>query len=756
MSNSAASFHKLPLAVLGLLMPLSATPMAAYAAAPAAPAAAAAHIKPQPRRAAPAARPAAKFSFAPAPLVKVDFSAAGLLPPAAQADYGLGPATAPAAASRAATEFMCGPAAPAPALAVFAQTRIFAEPEIAAALVQFYRRRPQYLWLDVRGQIRPQARQILAYLAKAAADGLNPADYQLAAPAGLNAEPAAGGGQIAASQIAAAQFELGLSARLLRYASDMQSGRVKPAAFGKYYDLPLKKLDLAAALAAISAAPDPAPALAALRPQIPQYATLQWELGNLHAHLDSQSGGDSGKAELAHKAQLAANGLERLRWLPQNFPPSYVFVNIPAYTAYFMADNQPKLAMKAVVGSPRSPTVLFSAQVDRVVFNPSWGVPYSIMKNEMAARAAKDPSYISRHNYEIYRNGRRVSPESVNWAQAARTGNIHIRQKPGRGNALGQLKILFPNAHDIYMHDTPAQSAFGRDVRALSHGCIRLAQPKQMAAAVLGTDEKGLERYFKRPENGIAPPQPVAVYLSYFTAWPAEPDGPVRYYKDIYGLDAPLEAAEQAVSAARARAMRDEAASGGIASRDGAAESEALSAEAAGSETAKTKSETAAGATRMAAQSQPADAAPPSAAPKARQTEAAILAAKAAAATAPDETEQTASISSSAAKAAAPAAENSLKAGDKAPAAPIAAPAAGRQTAAAARAAEAPIDAARPNAPWAGANAPLPARAAAKTAPLQQAEAETADLAGRNAAKTAEPAAARAAANEAAQVAEGN
>jgi|GEM_PF-3488277 len=438
------------------------------------------------------------------------------------------------------------PFAPAEAsISPFSAAQVYAEPGVAAALVHFYRAKPEFLWSDAQGRIRPQARELLSYFTQAADDGLNPTDYAVPLPAEQTASDTERGQ-------ARAQFDLALSARLLRYISDMNSGRVRPAAFPATYSLPPKTPDLEAALAKTAASAAPAEILAGYRPQMPDYAALRQEM----ISLNTQSGGDN--AAMGAKKQAVRNALERLRWMPENsFSGDYILANIPAFSASFYENGKEKLSMKTVVGSPARQTAIFISKVDRVIFNPAWGVPYSIMKNEMISKIEKDPSYTARHNYEVFRGSKRVDAASVNWAEAVRTGNVHIRQKPGTGNALGKLKILFPNNDNIYMHDTPVKSAFGRDFRALSHGCVRLSQPEDMAAAVLGTDKAHLAPYFKRQENGIIPRRSVAVYLAYFTAWP-QPDigqavGAVHYYKDIYGLDAPLAKAEDAVSASRAK-----------------------------------------------------------------------------------------------------------------------------------------------------------------------------------------------------------
>lgn len=244
--------------------------------------------------------------------------------------------------------------------------------------------------------------------------------------------------------------------------------------------------------------------------------------------------------------------MERLRWLPHEFGNRYVFVNQPAYRAQYFADGQEKLAMNVVVGSPRHQTFFFYNKVQTVVFNPSWGVPRSIILNEMMPKILRDPGYLERSGYEVYQNGKRVPSGSVNWSRiASGKGDVGIRQTPSLDNALGELKILFPNEHDIYMHDTPAKSYFKKDMRALSHGCIRLERPRDMAAAVLGVPVESLTKYFGKNERSVKVPEQIPVYIAYFTAWPDAETGKIRYYDDVYERDGQLAKAMEKTRAAR-------------------------------------------------------------------------------------------------------------------------------------------------------------------------------------------------------------
>ncbi|MCL6708116.1 L,D-transpeptidase family protein [Pseudomonas sp. R2.Fl] len=240
--------------------------------------------------------------------------------------------------------------------------------------------------------------------------------------------------------------------------------------------------------------------------------------------------------------------MEQLRWLPADLGSRYVFINQPAFQAYYFNEGREKLSMRAVVGSKANQTYFFQDKIETVEVNPYWGVPQSIIVNEMLPKLRQDPSYLDRLGYEVSYGGRTVSSTQVDWNT---THSVDVRQPPGGDNALGELKILFPNAHSIYMHDTPSKSFFKRDMRALSHGCVRLAEPRVMAAAVLGTSVDDVGREIAQGRNkALRVTADIPVYVSYFTAWPNK-DGVVEYFDDVYGRDAHTMKAFDAITKSR-------------------------------------------------------------------------------------------------------------------------------------------------------------------------------------------------------------
>jgi murein L,D-transpeptidase YcbB/YkuD len=179
--------------------------------------------------------------------------------------------------------------------------------------------------------------------------------------------------------------------------------------------------------------------------------------------------------------------------------------------------------------------------MEYMVVNPSWGVPRSIIVKEYLPLLQRNPNAVS-HLQVVDSRGRVVSRGSVNFAAySARSFPYGLRQPPSERNALGVVKFMFPNQYNIYLHDTPDKGLFAKEMRAYSHGCIRLGDPIDLAYTLLARqsdDPKGLfaEHLASRKESNITLQQPVPVHLVYFTAWPSE-DGEMTYRQDVYGRD---------------------------------------------------------------------------------------------------------------------------------------------------------------------------------------------------------------------------
>jgi murein L,D-transpeptidase YcbB/YkuD len=254
------------------------------------------------------------------------------------------------------------------------------------------------------------------------------------------------------------------------------------------------------------------------------------------------------KADRLEKVKIA---LEQLRWLPSDLGSPRVFINQPAFSASYIDGGEEKLKTRVVIGKTSNQTSFFYDQIEQVDYNPYWGVPQSIIVNEMLPRLRSDPGYLDRSGYEVTdSSGRRVPSSAIDWNQYGGKVPFSVRQAPSEANALGELKILFPNKHAIYMHDTPQKSFFQRDMRALSHGCVRLQDPRGMAAAVLGTSVDHIAAKLKQGHSSEKVTRKIPVYVAYFTAWP-DMSGKVEYFGDVYDRDVRLRQALDATEAVR-------------------------------------------------------------------------------------------------------------------------------------------------------------------------------------------------------------
>jgi L,D-transpeptidase YcbB len=234
----------------------------------------------------------------------------------------------------------------------------------------------------------------------------------------------------------------------------------------------------------------------------------------------------------ADRAQQIGANLERHRWLPRYLGSRYIYVNVPAFRLDAYDSGKKALSMKVVVGEEYEGKVtpVFSDSMEVVVFRPYWNITPDIQKKEIGPKAARDPSYLARHDMEYYKD----------------KGVTRIRQKPGERNSLGLVKFLFPNSFNIYLHDTPAKELFEKTDRAASHGCIRLEKPAELAEWVLGwTPEKVQAAMHARNSQGIRLPTKIPVYIVYFTVYMR--DGQLYFGTDIYGRDEKL---KEAVSTA--------------------------------------------------------------------------------------------------------------------------------------------------------------------------------------------------------------
>ena len=240
----------------------------------------------------------------------------------------------------------------------------------------------------------------------------------------------------------------------------------------------------------------------------------------------------NGHGDETKAGQIRIN-LERMRWLYQDLPEDYVFVDVAAYKVHLARGGDFVWSTRVIVGTPETQTPMFRDTMEHLVFNPTWTVPVSIQKK--MARVSGDYRLVDR------RTGKQVG--GGNGGDYTR---YRLVQAPGPKNALGRVKFMFPNSHAIYLHDTPGKAAFGRQARALSNGCVRVQDPLALAEAILdqpGWDRSGIDRVVERGRTryvDLADRLPVLLY--YLTAF-ADEQGKVGFRQDIYGRDEALSAA---------------------------------------------------------------------------------------------------------------------------------------------------------------------------------------------------------------------
>jgi murein L,D-transpeptidase YcbB/YkuD len=251
------------------------------------------------------------------------------------------------------------------------------------------------------------------------------------------------------------------------------------------------------------------------------------------------------------KRDKLVDSLERVRWLPKSMGQRHVFVNQAAFEVKVMDQGKPVWTSHVVVGKPTTQTYVFNDEMETVVFNPTWGMPASILINEYLGKLRRDPGYFDRIGYQVVnQKGKKVSSRSISWGSVGANSGLGVIQPAGDGNALGELKFLFPNSHDIYMHDTPSKNLFSQSVRAFSHGCVRVQNPREFAKVLLGlNDEEVAARLAVSDTQNVKLPEKVPVHLAYFTAWPDD-SGIIHYYSDIYQRDKTLNGARAIVARA--------------------------------------------------------------------------------------------------------------------------------------------------------------------------------------------------------------
>jgi murein L,D-transpeptidase YcbB/YkuD len=236
--------------------------------------------------------------------------------------------------------------------------------------------------------------------------------------------------------------------------------------------------------------------------------------------------------------------MERWRWMPENLGDYYFLVNLASFELQRIQANTIIDRMDTVVGAPATQTPEFSDELEYVEFNPTWTVPYSIATKEMLPRLRNNPFAYS-VDFEVFIGGKLASWGSIDWS-AYGPGNFPFtfRQKPGPKNALGKVKFMMPNKHNIYLHDTPSKDKFLQTARAFSHGCIRLSRPVDLAYALVpdlgGWSKERIDAAWASGKTTRASfTDHIPVHLMYGTAFRGDA-GMIEFRPDVYGRDRKL------------------------------------------------------------------------------------------------------------------------------------------------------------------------------------------------------------------------
>jgi len=239
--------------------------------------------------------------------------------------------------------------------------------------------------------------------------------------------------------------------------------------------------------------------------------------------------------------QLEVN-IERARWVLDDIEDDFVLVNIAGFRAYVFRDRKVVWETKVQVGKPYYQSPVFRDEIKYLVFNPTWTVPYSIATRDLLPKIKRDPDFFANRDFDLKDGkGKFIDPSSIDWATiTARNFRFWLVQRPGPNNALGRVKIMFPNKHAVYLHDTPSKALFGKSARAFSSGCIRVENPFDLAEQLLGGDGWNQQKFQavldEKKTKTVLLSKPMPVLLLYWTAM-VEPDGTVYFFNDVYERD---------------------------------------------------------------------------------------------------------------------------------------------------------------------------------------------------------------------------
>lgn len=428
-------------------------------------------------------------------------------------------------------------------------------------LTQFYESRSfKPAWCDDKG-INSFVQDFVKCIQNADLEALNPDDYHLLGIQKLINQI----GQNKSSIIKLnpgllADIDLLVTDAFLLYASHLLAGRVDPETFDPQWHAQRREADLSNVLIKALEKGAIKQSLMELTPQYNGYRQLRDALRR-YKKFHQNGLPDTNAINIKTIKALNTNreikkiqlNMERWRWLPHDLGKKYILVNIADFKAEVIEDNRQIMEMKVMVGKNYRQTPVFSGKMIYLVLSPYWNIPKSIMLEDKLPLIRQDPRYPYRAHIEVLQtiNGEilRFDPNTIDWNTINEDNYPYdFRMKPGPWNPLGQIKFMFPNKYNVYIHDTPSKGLFANSLRTFSSGCIRIEKAMELAEYLLNKNsgnwnrdkiESSLEL---NSEEKIKLDEPIMVHILYWTAWVSE-DNIIHFREDIYGRDELLEKA---------------------------------------------------------------------------------------------------------------------------------------------------------------------------------------------------------------------
>jgi murein L,D-transpeptidase YcbB/YkuD len=387
--------------------------------------------------------------------------------------------------------------------------KLFSNSKERATVEAFYSGRHfAPLWIE-NGVEAARAASVIARLKDADADGLEPNDYRTPSFAGLGPD-------------ALAEADVKLTRTVLTFARHLQAGRFHYTRVSRNIELPQAAPEAGDVLSGVANATDAGKALDLYSPQNEHYRKLKAKLAELRG---KQAGA---KGEASRQIEVIVANMERWRWYQRDLGNSHVVVNLPDFTLRVMHKGSQVWTTRVVIGKPSMATPLLSETMKSITVNPTWTVPQSIVRNEYLPALAQDPTVLERMGLRVSYNG----------------GGVNITQPPGPGNALGRIRFNINNRFSVFQHDTQDKHMFAHEVRAYSHGCMRVQDPAKYAEVLLKIARPGenwsserIQRMYGTSEQNLSVlPTMMWVHLTYQTAF-VDDAGKLQMRRDVYNLD---------------------------------------------------------------------------------------------------------------------------------------------------------------------------------------------------------------------------